>query len=97
MRRKQVKREIKYSVGTILLVVLILAVVLIIQTHQLKTKSKEYAVTQERLQSQIQDEYEKKASIEEYEKYTQTKKYVEDVAREKLGLVYPDEIIIQGK
>ena len=38
---------------------------------------------------------ERKAELEEYEKYVQTKKYVEEVAREKLGLVYENEIIFK--
>ena len=29
------------------------------------------------------------------EKYMQTKKYIEDEAKNKLGLVYPDEIVIR--
>ena len=33
--------------------------------------------------------------IEEYRKYTQTKKYAEDVAKEKLGLVKKDEILLK--
>ena len=35
--------------------------------------------------------------IAEFEAYTRTKKYVEDVAKEKLGLVYEDEIIFKSK
>ena len=35
--------------------------------------------------------------LNEYKKYIQTKKYVEDVAKDKFGLVYPDEIIFRGK
>ena len=34
--------------------------------------------------------------IEEQRKYMQTKKYVEEVAREKLGLVYPNETIYKA-
>ena len=47
------------------------------------------------VRSWIEAEKERAQEIEEFEKYTKTKKYIEDVAREKLGLVYEDEIIIQ--
>ena len=47
------------------------------------------------LTEQIEQEKQRAEEIEEFEKYTKTKKYIEDVAREKLGLVYEDEIIIQ--
>ena len=33
--------------------------------------------------------------IEEFGKYTQTKAYVEEVAKDKLGLVYEGEILFQ--
>ena len=35
--------------------------------------------------------------IEEYEAYTKTQEYIEDVAKSKLGLVYKDEIIFKEK
>ena len=47
------------------------------------------------LDMQIEAEKKRTEEIEEFRKYTKTKKYIEDVAREKLGLVYEDEIIIQ--
>ena len=34
--------------------------------------------------------------IEEFRKYTETKKYVEEVAKERLGLVYEDEILFKA-
>ena len=49
------------------------------------------------LESQIEAEKEKAEEIEEYGKYVQTKKYAEEVAKEKLGLVYEDEIIIKAE
>ena len=33
--------------------------------------------------------------IEEMRRYMQTDRYVEEVARDKLGLVYPDEVIFK--
>ena len=49
------------------------------------------------LESQIEAEKEKSEEIEEYGKYVQTKKYAEEVAKEKLGLVYEDEIIFKAE
>ena len=43
---------------------------------------------------EAQDEHKK---LEEKEEYMKTKKYVEEVARNQLGLVYPDEIVIRPK
>ena len=33
--------------------------------------------------------------LEEYKKYVKTKKFVEEVAKNKFGLLYPDEILIK--
>ena len=30
-------------------------------------------------------------------KYVQTKKFAEEIAKDKFGLIYPDEIIFKGK
>ena len=49
------------------------------------------------LESQIEAEEKKSEELEEYSKYVQTKKYAEEVAKEKLGLVYEDEIIFKAE
>ena len=51
----------------------------------------------EELEAQIEAEEEKAEEIEEYSKYVQTKKYAEEVAKDKLGLVYEDEIIFKAE
>ncbi len=38
---------------------------------------------------------ERAKELEEFATYTKTKKYAEEVAKDKLGLVYEDEIIFQ--
>ena len=62
---------------------------------RLKEKLANYKEKEATLTEQIEQEKQRAEEIEEFEKYTKTKKYIEDVAREKLGLVYEDEIIIQ--
>jgi len=47
------------------------------------------------LNAQIEAENTRTEQIEEYRKYTQTKAYVEEVAKDKLGLVYEGEILFQ--
>ena len=49
------------------------------------------------LQEQIKEEEKRAEDIAEYEKYTQTKKYIEDVAKDKLGLVYEGEIVFKDE
>ena len=47
------------------------------------------------LQQQIAEEDKRAEEIVEYGKYTKTKKFVEEVAKEKLGLVNENEIIFK--
>ena len=52
---------------------------------------------EEALQQEIALEEARTEEIQEYEKYTQTKKFVEEVAKDKLGLVYEGEIIFKDE
>ena len=48
------------------------------------------------LEQQIAEEEQRTKDIEEYSKYTKTDEYVEEVARDKLGLVKQGEIIFKN-
>ena len=76
------------------LVLLMLIVVVNIRKGELREKQAVYAARQE-LQRKIDQEEARSEEIREYEKYTQTQKYIEDMAKEKLGLVYEDEIVFK--
>lgn len=45
----------------------------------------------------IEAEERRAEEMDELEAYTKTKKYIEDVAKEKLGLVYEDEVIFKSR
>lgn len=47
------------------------------------------------LNNQIQAEEQRTEELKEYETYTHTKKYAEEVAKEVLGYVYEDEIVFK--
>ena len=49
------------------------------------------------LKEQIQAEKDRSKESKELDKYVGTDKYVEDVAKEKLGLVHNNEIIFKAK
>jgi cell division protein FtsB len=78
-------------------VVLILVTVVSIKSVGLMKKAHEYQEKEAILVSQIEDEQARSEEIAEFEKYTQTRKYIEDTARDKLGLVYPGEIIFKNE
>ena len=79
------------------MVILMLMVVISYKRYELKQKQEEYTQKEEQLLEQIADEEERAEEIEEYRKYTQTQKYIEEVAKEKLGLVNENEIIFKSE
>ena len=77
--------------------VLMMLVVVAVKSVELREKRATYLAREEQLMQEIEAEQERTEDIEEYQKYTQTKKYVEEVAKEKLGLVYEGEIIFKDE
>lgn len=47
------------------------------------------------LETSIREQEELAKDISNYSAYIETKRYIEDIARDKLGLVYEDEILIK--
>lgn len=93
--RSTKKRQNRFSVVMITIVLLIIVIVVSVGRYNIKKKQLEYDKRQALLEEQIEEQIERATEIEEYEKYTKTKKYAEDVAKEKLGLVNDDEIIFK--
>lgn len=87
------KRQNRLAMFLVMSVVMTLLVVVSVKSAELKEKQAAYDLRERVLQEQIDAENERAEQIEEYRKYTQTKKYVEEVAKEKLGLVNEGEII----
>lgn len=89
------RRQNRFGMVLTGIVVLMLVVVVAVRSNDLKQKQALYAEKEAILEQQIEEEKARSEEIEEYRKYTQTKKYVEEVAKDKLGLVYDGEIIFK--
>ncbi|MCR4755844.1 MAG: septum formation initiator family protein [Lachnospiraceae bacterium] len=89
------KKQNKVSVVLITIVLVMLIVVVSVGKRDISRRQAEYDKKEERLLEQIEAENKRAEEIAEYEKYTKTKKYAEEVAKEKLGLVKEDEIIFK--
>ena len=96
-RRRQCRRsqDHKRSVLAISAVVLLLTVM--VSANSMTLKNREYQAQETELKEQIQAEKDRSKEIKELDKYVGTDKYVEDVAKEKLGLVHNNEIIFKAK
>lgn len=73
-------------------IVLFFVVVMAGQIKESKAELKSLERQEIKLQAQLKDERKEAEALEERKVYVQTKKYVEEVAKQ-IGLVYPDEII----
>ncbi len=89
------KKQNKVSVILITIVLIMLVIVVSVGKRDIKRRQAEYDKKEEQLLEQIEAENKRAEEIAEYEKYTKTKKYAEEVAKEKLGLVKEDEIIFK--
>lgn len=78
-------------------VVLMMLLVVTVKSVELRERRSTYMAREEALLREIEAERARTEEIEEYGKYTQTKKFVEEVAKEKLGLVYEGEIIFKDE
>lgn len=91
------KRQNKAGMLLVTSVVLMMLTVVTVKSIELKQKRDEYALKEQQLMEEIAEEEARSDRIAEYEKYTQTKKYVEEIAKDKLGLVYEGEIIFKDE
>ena len=91
------KRQNRMAMVLVTIVVLMMFVVVAIKSVELREKKEFYDLRVAQLQEEIDAEMARTEEIEEYGKYTQTKKYVEEVAKDKLGLVYEGEIIFKDE
>ena len=91
------KRQNRFGMFLVSIAVIMMLVVVAFKSAELRAKKEAYHQKELVLQQQIEAEEERALEIEEFEKYTQTKKYIEEVARDKLGLVYDGEVLFMDE
>ena len=94
-RKRRSVRQFKRTVVLVTMVFLLMTGMMLFRSMTLQAKNKEYKSQEVELQQQIKKEKERSSEVEEYQKYVQSDECVKDVAREKLGLVDPDEIVFE--
>lgn len=93
--RVRKKKQNRVGMALVLTVLMLLMLVVSYNSRQLEEKLASYQEREMQLTEQLEAEKARSEEIEEFKKYTKTKKYIEETAREKLGLVYEDEILIK--
>ena len=92
--QKAIKSRRK-NLSVVAFVVVVLCAVISFKKIELNQKIVSYEKKIAQLEAQKAEEELRTEEIEEYKAYVQTKKFIEQEARDKLGLVYPDEIIFE--
>ncbi|MCR4956748.1 MAG: septum formation initiator family protein [Lachnospiraceae bacterium] len=90
------RRKRKTTTRVVAVVLVLLVVVMGFNVIRLYQKNQVYAAKQEALEQQLEDEKARKEDLSAYEEFTKTMDYVEQVAREKLGMVFGNEIIFKS-
>lgn len=85
----------RFGMFLVSLVVVLLLVLVEVRSLELQDKIDAKRAEAERLEAQMEAENRRTEEIERFGKEVQTKGYIESVAREKLGLVYEDEILFK--
>lgn len=99
MTKMRCRKQLRRHLGSFAItgVVLVMLVFVSVASLRLRVENANKLERVQELEAQIETEEEKSKEIEEYGKYVQTKKYAEEVAKEKLGLVYENEIIFKAE
>lgn len=91
------KKKKKHGYFAIAIIVLFLCGLVTYQKYDLLDTLERNQKQLDKLATEKESLLKAQDEIGDYEAYVQTKKYIEEVAREKLGLVYKDEIIFQAE
>lgn len=98
MRRDRLtKKKRRLEIHLVIFALLVLIGVAAFGTMNLQAKSDANEKRKQEIMDQIREEELRAEEIKDLEKEMQTKKYVEEVAKERLGLVYEDEILFKAK
>ena len=85
----------KNGLKIIAVAVLVLFAVITYSGTRLQEEKRSLETRKKELEAQLQTEQERSEELEEQRAYMQTVRYIEDIARKVLGLVYPDETILR--
>lgn len=89
------RNQNRFSMFLVTLVVVMITIVVAVKGVELREKINAVAAQEEELKEQIAAEEERAREIEEYAKEVQTKGYMEEVAKDKFGLVHEGEIVFK--
>lgn len=95
-QRKRVQQHKRSMLG-ISIVIMLMVIVVSVSSIGLQAKNKAYIAQEKELEASIQEEKDRAEEIDELEDYVGTEEYIEQTAKDKLGLVHDNEIIFKAR
>lgn len=95
-RRRRAKKHVR-SMRVICAVIALLSVMVFYNCMTLRAKEAVYSAKEQELEQLIAEETARTKEIEELEQYVGTDEYIEQIAKEKLGLIGENEIIFKAE
>lgn len=92
---KNSRWENRMAIMGVTMVVAFFAVTVNAKSAGLKKTDRNYEVRESEVQAKLDDEKKRTEELNQYKIHVTTKQYAEEVAKEKLGLVRPDEILLK--
>lgn len=98
-KKARQKKNLNSSVAMtgLLLMVGIVAGTIFTNERSMRAQEQAYIQKEESLNRDIAQEEARTATLKEKKKYVTTDKYIKEVAKEKLGLLSPNEILLKEK
>ena len=96
-KRRRPSKSNRRGMVAIAGIVMVLLVGLLVQSQQLTEQNALYESRKAELEQQIKDEEMRAGEIATLEEYVNSDEYIASVARDKLGLVFEDEILFQAE
>ena len=96
-KKKVGKTENKLAIITVTVAVVSMALILGVRVSSIKQELARREAYNENIVKDLAEEESRADALEEKRKYVQTDSYIIEMAREKLGLVFPDEIAIKAE
>ncbi len=97
LRNRNKRKKKRTGLGITALMVFLICGIVIYKRQELSKSNARTEAQIKELQEELEDAEEEAKDIKKKKAYVQTQEFIEEMARQKLGLVYKDEIIFKSE
>ncbi len=97
-KKQKIRRLLRHMEKAFILCSLsVLIIAAVVHGISMQKQQKVYDKQMKQLQQEVKEEKKRAKEIEDYKKYIQTDEYIENMARDKLGMAKKDEILFKAQ